>query len=604
MSQKEGNLMVIKANTKNEVTNNFNDLSKKIKNFFDKGVAVNNLAEIISESKIRENFVELATYKMFGGGERHLDSLYRILKEGLEQDEIDRTKFESCFKDYYNYRFHSPYLLEFYTSLSRDTVLVYDLDKDKFSINFRSDIDSYKLNCIILCKVTGPTLSAGPNILKGVSRGWIKYLVSDSDFNSDGGFSEELVDLSSLLVERLKRISLDVIKKYCLDSDNSDSVSPDLDLVRIKEMEKPISNSLITTEEILEFKKIFNDLNQCLRFATDTSTNERIFEFLYSLYFKDSSELSKKLRVLIEENFVYRHFIHNSLGVDLDVSLDGAKEFVQKCFDKSSNFYRKAPDQDTDVYIFGDSTCISYLLENGFDFNDLFSEEQRDLVLDEMFSRSLERDKELKLEYMRDKLTNVVNAGAFNFRALYNQYSPYYQVTVTVSTLKKILLSNKENVQKNIIGYFTDYNILIYPDSSASSLTNSYSSSFSALNRAEKQTELIYRAICDVFGNPKTVEISNSVDKDNKSPEKTASVSRLQTKMFINSLGILDDPDIQLITTTPKEEFELPDIFDSFELIEKDNDVAFKDLQSKPTIVVKFGGLVSIRDILFWNNFK
>lgn len=430
--------MVIKTNTKTEVTDTFSDLSKKIKAFFDKDVAVNNLAGIISASKIRENFVELSTYKMFGGG-RHLDNLYRILKEGLEQEEIDRFKFEPYFKDFDNYRYHSAHLTDFYTSLSRYTVLVYDLDENKFSINFRSDVVFYKMNRIVLCKVTGPTLSAGPNLLKGVSRGWIKYLVSDSDFNPDGSFSEELTDLSSLLVDRLKRNSLEVIKQYCLDSDTLDSSAQDLGVTKIQRAEKPINNPLVTTKEILEFKDLFTELNQSLRNGVNASTNESIFDFLYSLYFEDSSELSKKLRGLIEENFVYRHLIHNSLGVDLDVSLDGAKEFVQKCFDKTSNFYRKAPDQDTDVYIFGNSTCISYLLKNGFDFNDIFSEEQRNLILDEMFARSLNRYSELRLVSLSSELTNVVNSGAFNFQALYNTYSPYYEVDIPVSTLKGIL---------------------------------------------------------------------------------------------------------------------------------------------------------------------
>ena len=296
--------------------------------------------------------------------------------------------------------------------------------------------------------------------------------------------------------------------------------------------------------------------------------------------------------------------IHNSLGVDLDVSLDGAKEFVQKCFDKTSNFYRKAPDQDTDVYIFGNSTCISYLLKNGFDFNDIFSEEQRSLILDEMFARSLNRHKELRLVSLSSELTNVVNSGAFNFQALYNTYSPYYEVDIPVSTLKGILLSNTENVKKNIIEYFTDYNILIYPDNSASSISTPYSSSISGLNRSEKKAELIYKTICDTFGRPKAVEISNSIDQNDKSQSNSASVSRLQTKMLLNSLGLLDDPEIKLITVTQKDDFELQDIFNNFELIKKDNKVAIEELKSKPTILVNFDGSTSVQDILFWNNFK
>ena len=603
MSQKEGNLMVIKTNTKSEVTNNFSDLSKKIKSFFDKGVAVNNLAEIISESKIRENFLELSTYKMFSG-ERHLDGLYRLLKEGLEQEEISRRQFENLFKDYDSYRYHNAYLLDFHKSLARDTVLVYDLDENKFSINFRSDLDLYKLNLIILCKVTGPTLSAGPNILKGVSRAWIKYLVSNSDFNSDGGFSDELVELSGLLVDRLKRNSLDVIKQYYLDSDNSDTSRPALDVDDIQKLEKPVNNSLVTIEEILEFKRIFNDLNQNLKYDPNTSTVRSLIDFLYSLYFKDSSELSKKLRALIEKNFVYRHYIHNALGVDLDVSLDGAKEFVQKCFDKSSDIYRKAPDGDADIYIFGNSTCISYLLQNGFDFNDLFPEEQREVILDKMFVRTRGRGKELRLEELSCELADIVNADAFNFRALYNCYSSYRQVKISVSTLKEILLNNKKNVRKNIIEYFKDYNLLINPDESASSVSAPYSSSVSGLNSDKNQAELIYKAICDTFGKPKTVEISNSVKQDDKRPEQTASVSRLQTEMLLDSFGILEDPEIQLITTTPKEDFELPDIFEKFELIGKSDEVAVKALKSRPTIVISFGGFVGIPDILFWNNFK
>ena len=486
MSQKEGNLMVIKTNTKSEVTNNFSDLSKKIKSFFDKGVAVNNLAEIISESKIRENFLELSTYKMFSG-ERHLDGLYRLLKEGLEQEEISRLQFERIFKDYDSYRYHNAYLLEFYKSLARDTVLVYDLNEEKFSI---------------------------------------------------------------------------------------------------------------------KFKEIFNDLNQNLKYDPNTSTVRSLIDFLYSLYFKDSSELSKKLRVLIEKNFVYRHYIHNALGVDLDVSLDGAKEFVQKCFDKSSDFYRKAPDGDADVYIFGNSTCISYLLQNGFGFNDLFSEEQREVILDKMFVRTRGRGKELRLEELSCELTDIVNADVFNFRASYNCYSSYRQVKISVSTLKEILLNNKKNVRKNIIEYFKDYNLLINPDESASSVSAPYSSSVSGLNSDKNQAELIYKAIFDTFGKPKTVDVSNSVKQENKSPEQTASVSRLQTEMLLDSFGILEDPEIQMITTTPKEDFELPDIFEKFELIGKSDEVAVEALKSRPTIIISFGGFVGIPDILFWNNFK